>query len=111
MKLRSPVTTSALLGALFVGLAGCSNIKPSEDKLKSLAETNLGEPVSSVANVRSDSMQTYFVARTSSGDYNCTVPSGASGASFAVASFGLMQPSAYCQNKGSGNSRPAPFGQ
>ncbi len=108
MKLRSPVTTFALLGALFVGLAGCSNIKPSEDKLKSLAETNLGEPVSSVGNVRSDSMQTYFVARTSSGDYNCTVPSGAS---FAVASFGLMQPSAYCQSKGSGNSRPAPFGQ
>ncbi|GLX12644.1 hypothetical protein Pstr01_08830 [Pseudomonas straminea] len=111
MKLRSPVTSFALLGALFVGLAGCSNIKPSEDKLKTLAETNLGETVSSVGNVRSDSMQTYYVARTGSGDYNCTVASGASGATFTVASFGLMQPTAYCQRKGSGSGVPAPFAQ
>lgn len=111
MKRRSPVTMFALLGALFVGLAGCSNIKPSEDKLKSLAETNLGEPVSSIGNVRSDSMQTYFVARTGSGDYNCTVQSGASGGAFAIASLGMMQPTAYCQNKASGSGRPAPFGQ
>jgi len=111
MKLRSPVTSFALLGALFVGLAGCSNIKPSEDKLKSLAEINLGEPVSSIGNVRNDSMQTYYVARTASGDYNCSVSSGASGGMATIASFGMMQPTAYCQNKGSGNGRPAPFGQ
>ena len=110
MKLRSPVTF-ALLGALSVALAGCSNIKPSEDKLKTLAETNLGEAVSSVGNVRSDSMQTYYVARTGSGDYNCTVASGASGGAFTVASFGLMQPTAYCQRKGSGSGVPAPFAE
>lgn len=111
MKLHAPVTPFALLGVLFVSLAGCSNIKPSEDKLKSLAEINLGESVSSVGNVRSDSMQTYFVARTSSGDYNCTVPSGASGGVATIASFGMMQPHAVCQRKGTGSGTPAPFGQ
>jgi len=111
MKLRSPVTSFALFGALLVGLAGCSSVKPSEDKLKSLAETNLGEAVSNVGNVRSDSMQTYYVARTASGDYNCVVASGASGASFRVATFGMMEPNAYCQRKGAGGGMPAPFGQ
>ena len=100
MKLRSPITTIAVLGALFVGVAGCSNIKPSEDHLKTLSETNLGEPVKRISNVRSDSMTTYYVANTASGEYNCSVPSGASGGAFAVASFGLMKPAAYCQPKG-----------
>lgn len=34
MKLLSPVTRLALLGALIIGVAGCSNIKPTEDHLK-----------------------------------------------------------------------------
>ena len=100
MKLHSPVTRLALLGALLIGVAGCSNIKPTEDHLKTLSETNLGEPVKRVSNVRSDSMTTYYIASTASGDYNCSVPSGASGGLFTVASFGLMKPAAYCQPKG-----------
>ena len=39
MKLYSPVTRFALLGALIIGVAGCSNIKPTEDHLKKLSET------------------------------------------------------------------------
>ena len=100
MKLHSPVTRLTLLGALIIGVAGCSNIKPTEDKLKTLSETNLGEPVKRISNVRSDSMSTYYVASAASGEYNCSVPSGASGGAFAVASFGLMKPAAYCQPKG-----------
>ena len=111
MKLHSPVTRLTLLGALIIGVAGCSNIKPSEDHLKKLSETNLGEPVKRSSNVRSDSMTTYSVANTASGDYNCSVPSGASGGMFAVASFGMMKPAAYCQPKGAkGNGLP-PFAQ
>ena len=51
MKLPSPVTRLTLLGALIIGVAGCSNIKPSEDHLKTLSETNLGEPVKRISNV------------------------------------------------------------
>lgn len=100
MKLQSSVTRLTLLGALIIGVAGCSNIKPSEDHLKTLSETNLGEPVKRISNVRSDSMTTYYVASAASGEYNCSVPSGASGGMFAVASFGMMKPAAYCQPKG-----------
>eukprot|EP01030_Chromulinospumella_sphaerica_P009055 gene9055-8866_t len=74
MKLHSPVARLALLGALMLGVAGCSNIKPTEDHLKTLSETNLGEPVKRVSNVRSDSMTTYYIASTASGDYNCSWP-------------------------------------
>lgn len=109
MKLHSPVTRLALLSALIIGVAGCSNIKPSEDHLKTLAETNTGESVKRVSNVRSDSMQTYFTASTSAGDYNCSVPSGASGGMFAVASFGIMKPSAVCQLKGTRGNQLQPF--
>ena len=80
MKLHSPVTRITLLGALILAVAGCSTIKPTEDHLKTLSETNLGEPVKRISNVRSDSMSTYYV------------PSGASGGAFAIASFGLMKP-------------------
>ena len=45
-------------------------------------------------------MTTYYVASAASGEYNCSVPSGASGGMFAVASFGMMKPAAYCQPKG-----------
>ncbi|QXH78352.1 hypothetical protein [Pseudomonas salmasensis] len=111
MKLHSPVTRLALLGALIIGVAGCSNIKPTEDHLKKLSETNLGEPVKRISNVRSDSMSTYYVANTASGEYNCSVPSGASGGLFAVASFGLMKPAAYCQPKGARGNAMTPFMQ
>lgn len=111
MKLHRPATRLALMGALIIGVAGCSNIKPTEDHLKTLSETNLGEPVKRISNVRSDSMQTYYIASTSSGDYNCTVPSGASGGMFAVASFGLMKPSAWCQRKGAQGNQLQPFTQ
>ena len=100
MKLHAPLTRLALLGTLIIGVAGCSNIKPTEDHLKTLSETNLGEPVKRISNVRNDSMTTYYIASTASGDYNCSVPSGASGGMFAVASFGMMKPAAYCQPKG-----------
>ena len=49
MKLLSPVTRLALLGALIIGVAGCINIKPTEDHLKKLSETNLGEPVKRIS--------------------------------------------------------------
>ncbi|SDU92381.1 hypothetical protein [Pseudomonas mucidolens] len=111
MKLHAPFTRLALLGALVIGVAGCSNVKPSEDHLKTLSETNLGEPVKRISNVRSDSMQTYYVASTASGDYNCQVPSGASGGMMAVASFGIMKPSALCQAKGAKGGQLAPFMQ
>ncbi|RQO47911.1 hypothetical protein [Pseudomonas sp. KBW05] len=111
MKLHSPVTRITLLGALIIGVAGCSNIKPSEDHLKTLSETNLGEPVKRISNVRSDSMSTYYVASAASGEYNCSVPSGASGGAFAIASFGLMKPAAYCQPKGAKGSGLVPFAQ
>lgn len=111
MKRFSPVTRIALLGALAIGVAGCSNIKPTEDHLKTLSETNLGEPVKRISNVRSDSMQTYYVASTASGEYNCQVPSGASGGIMAVGSFGLMQPSALCQVKGAKGNQLTPFTQ
>lgn len=111
MKLHSPVTRLALLGALIIGVAGCSNIKPAEDHLKTLSETNLGEPVKRISNVRSDSMTTYYVANTASGEYNCSVPSGASGGAFAIASFGLMKPAAYCQPKGARGNGLTPFMQ
>jgi len=109
MKLRSSITTIAVLGALFVGVAGCSNIKPTEDHLKTLSETNIGEPVRSVSNVRSDSTQTYYLARTASGDYNCTVPSGATGGMLAFSSMGMMKPFATCQLKGTRGGPLTPF--
>lgn len=34
MKRHSSVTRLTLLGALIIGAAGCSNMKPSEDHLK-----------------------------------------------------------------------------
>jgi len=100
MKLQPSVTRLALLATLIIGVAGCSNVKPSEDHLKTLSETNLGEPVKRISNVRSDSMTTYYIASAASGEYSCSVPSGASGGLFTVASFGLMKPAAYCQPKG-----------
>lgn len=111
MKLHSSVTRITLLGALIIGVVGCSNIKPSEDNLKTLSETNLGEPVKRISNVRSDSMSTYYVASAASGEYNCSVPSGASGGAFAIASFGLMKPAAYCQPKGAKGNGLVPFAQ
>ncbi|MFO2466299.1 hypothetical protein OOJ96_23350 [Pseudomonas sp. 15FMM2] len=111
MKLQVSFTRLTLLGALMIGVAGCSNIKPSEDHLKTLSETNLGEPVKHISNVRSDSMQTYYVATTASGVYNCQVPSGASGGIMAVGSFGLMKPSALCQAKGAKGGQLTPFMQ
>jgi len=56
-------------------------------------------------------MTTYYIASTASGDYNCTVPSGASGGLFTVASFGLMKPSAWCMPKGAKGGQAAPFMQ
>lgn len=100
MPLPVQLTRAALIGALLVGVTACSNIKPTEDNLKILAETNIGEPVKNISNVRSDSSQTYYTARTASGDYNCSVPSGASGGLYTVASFGMMRPAAMCQPKG-----------
>lgn len=111
MNLHAPITRLTLLGALILGVAGCSNVKPSEDHLKTLSETNLGEPVKRISNVRSDSMTTYYIASAASGDYNCSVPSGASGGMFAVASFGLMKPAAYCQPKGARGNGLTPFNQ
>ena len=109
MKLHSPVARLALLGALMLGVAGCSNIKPTEDHLKTLSETNLAAPPPRASNVPTDSMPTTSTARTASGDYNCSVPSGASGGMFAVASFGMMKPAAYCQPKGARGNGLTPF--
>ncbi|KQQ62513.1 hypothetical protein ASF84_27145 [Pseudomonas sp. Leaf127] len=109
MKLHAPATRLALLSALFIAVAGCSNMKPTEDHLKTLAETNTGESVSRVSNVRSDSMQTYFTARTSAGDYNCSVPSGTTGGMMAVSTFGLVKPTAVCQLKGTRGNALQPF--
>jgi hypothetical protein len=39
------------------------------------------------------------------------VPSGASGGMFAVASFGMMKPAAYCQPKGARGNGLTPFNQ
>ena len=111
MNLHACVTRLTLLGALIIGVAGCSNVKPNEDHLKTLSETNLGESVKRISNVRNDSMTTYYIASTASGDYNCTVPSGASGGLFTVASFGLMKPSAWCMPKGAKGGQAAPFMQ
>ncbi|WP_312389896.1 hypothetical protein [Pseudomonas sp.] len=111
MKLHAPVTRLALLGTLMIGVAGCSHMKPTEDHLKTLSETNIGETVKRVSNVRSDSMTTYYIASTAAGDYNCSVPSGASGGMFAVASFGMMKPAAYCQPKGARGNGLTPFNQ
>ena len=36
MNLHSSVTRITLLGALIIGVAGCSNIKPSEDRINRL---------------------------------------------------------------------------
>ncbi|AZF16546.1 hypothetical protein [Pseudomonas sp. R3-18-08] len=111
MKLHSLVTRLALLGALIIGVAGCSNIKPTEDHLKTLSETNLGEPVKRIANVRSDSMTTYYIASTASGDYNCVLSTGVGGALHAVGSFGLIKPAAFCQPKGARGNGLTPFMQ
>jgi hypothetical protein len=67
----------ALLGTLMLGLAGCQVIKPTEDDLKSRAQTSIGKPISHISNVRNDSSTTYFTARTATGDYACELPSGA----------------------------------
>ena len=56
-------------------------------------------------------MSTYYVASAASGEYNCSVPSGASGGAFAIASFGLMKPAAYCQPKGAKGNGLVPFAQ
>ncbi|AZE89777.1 hypothetical protein [Pseudomonas orientalis] len=109
MKLHSCLTRLALLGALIISVAGCSNIKPTEDRLKTLSETNLGEPVKRISNVRSDSMTTYYIATTASGDYNCVLSSGVGGAIMAVGSFGLVKPNAMCQPKGARGNAMTPF--
>ncbi|AZF05900.1 hypothetical protein [Pseudomonas sp. R5-89-07] len=112
MKLHSSATRVVLLGALIIGVAGCSNIKPTEDRLKTLSETNLGEPVKRISNVRSDSMTTYYIASTASGDYNCVISSGVGGGLMAIGSFGLVKPNAMCQPKGArGNQLMPPFMQ
>ncbi|WP_252274770.1 hypothetical protein [Pseudomonas subflava] len=111
MHFAYPLLRTALLGGLLLGVVACSTVKPTEDRLRTLSETNLGESVTSISNVRSDSMQTYYVASTASGDYNCTVPSGASGGMMTIGSFGMMSPHAICQPKGAKGSQLPPFAQ
>ncbi|CAI8935683.1 MULTISPECIES: hypothetical protein [Pseudomonas] len=87
-----------LLSALLVALAGCQTMKPNEDRLKTTAQTTIGEPVTKISNVRNDNSATYFIASTASGDYNCELPSGVM---VGIASMGMGM-SAHCYNKNSG---------
>ncbi|MDE1167181.1 MAG: hypothetical protein PW845_17830 [Pseudomonas sp.] len=75
-QLRTPLTLT-LFSALVLGLGGCQVVKPSENDLKSRAQTSIGKPVSKISNVRNDSSTTYFTANTGSAEYACELPSGA----------------------------------
>ncbi|MBV4458828.1 MULTISPECIES: hypothetical protein [Pseudomonas] len=103
MKLHSRLCKLAVIGALLAGAAGCQTAKPTEDSMKERAQTVIGQPVTKIANVRSDSTLTYYTAYTAGGEYNCELPSGAI---VAVASMGIMSPPLTCLPKG---ASPIPY--
>ncbi|MDD0973944.1 hypothetical protein [Pseudomonas fontis] len=106
MELQTPFRNIALFTLLAATLAGCQTNKPNEASLKNRAEITLGEPISRVSNVRSDNSTTYFTASAASGEYSCESPSGPM---FAFASMGIIDPGAFCSEKGKGSPSMLPF--
>ncbi|KQB52806.1 hypothetical protein AQS70_13210 [Pseudomonas endophytica] len=76
MKSFNTLIALTIMGTLAIGLSGCQVIKPAESDLKEKAETQLGNPVTEITNIRSDFNTTYFTAKTASGSYACQLPSG-----------------------------------
>ncbi|WP_277962860.1 hypothetical protein [Pseudomonas sp. RIT-To-2] len=76
MNLRCTTLALTLLASSTLGLAGCQVVKPSENDLKSRAQTSIGKPITRISNVRNDSSTTYFTANTASAEYSCELPSG-----------------------------------
>ena len=72
------VKTAATL-ALLLATAGCANQLLSDDRLRDNTAMALGQPTASVtiANRRYDGMtNTYYVARTPRGSFNCVINGG-----------------------------------
>jgi len=86
--------------ALLLATAGCANQLLSDDRLRDNAAMALGQPTTSVtiANRRYDGMtNTYYVARTPRGSFNCVINGGT------VLAMGITNPPS-CTPTGGGSS-------